>query len=77
MIFLILHTGAEAKKLFDEAQKMLEKIQIEKLFTCKGVVGIWQASRRGDDIDVIGDDGNPIATFHGLRQQVCRNFFVR
>jgi 5-methyltetrahydrofolate--homocysteine methyltransferase len=50
---------------------MLKKIQKEKLLTCRGVVGLWGAVRQGDDINVLDDAGNKLATLYGLRQQVC------
>ena len=42
----------------------------------RGLVGFWPAQSVGDDINVynhdvtVGRDNKPIATFHGLRQQV-------
>lgn len=42
----------------------------------RGLVGFWHAQSNGDDIRVYKDDAavdgdtEPIATFHGLRQQV-------
>lgn len=42
----------------------------------RGLVGFWRAQSDGDDINVYKDDvgvqrdTEPIATFHGLRQQV-------
>jgi len=62
--------GAEAKKLFDEAQKMLTNIVTNSLLHCTGVVGFWRANSVGDDIEVYaGDNGQLVATLHGLRQQ--------
>ncbi len=44
--------GEEAKKLFDEANTLLDRIIAEKLFTAKGVYGFWPANSVGDDIIV-------------------------
>lgn len=66
----ILCAGAEAKKLFDEAQVMLKKMINDKLLQAHGVVGLYRARRHGDDILVLGEDGSVLATLYGLRQQV-------
>ncbi|HTN20432.1 MAG TPA: methionine synthase [Pelobium sp.] len=42
--------GVEAKKLFDDAQKLLKRIVDEKLLTAKAVFGFWPANSVGDDI---------------------------
>ena len=44
--------GEEAKKLFDDANQLLDRIIAEKLFTAKGVYGFWPANSVGDDIVV-------------------------
>jgi 5-methyltetrahydrofolate--homocysteine methyltransferase len=62
--------GEEAKKLFDDAQKMLEQIIKEKWLTAKGVIGIFPARSSGDDIEVFDAKGeNKTATFYSIRQQ--------
>ncbi|MFC3679965.1 methionine synthase [Bacterioplanoides pacificum] len=68
--------GEAATNLYNDARAMLQRIVDEKLFTAKGVVGIWPAQRRGaDDIVVFrGDDSGEqrdqeIALLHQLRQQ--------
>lgn len=42
--------GAEARKLFDDAQALLHRIAEEHLLTLQAVVGIFPAHREGDDI---------------------------
>ncbi|WP_207429093.1 methionine synthase [Pedobacter sp. SYSU D00535] len=42
--------GDEAKKLFDDAQKLLKRIVNEKLLKAKAVIGFWPANSVGDDI---------------------------
>ena len=49
-IFADKERGAEAKKLFDEAQEMLQRIIKEKWLTAKAVVGIYPAKANQDDI---------------------------
>jgi len=67
--------GAEAKKLFDDAQTLLKRIVTEKWVTASGVVGFWPANSIGDDIELY--TGEPrhtkIATLHTLRQQIARD----
>ena len=50
--------GAEARKLYDDAQSMLRRIRDRRLLTLQGVVGIYPAVSRGDDIIVTDQKGN-------------------
>lgn len=64
--------GAEATKLFNEAQAMLKKIIDGKWLQARAVIGIYPANAVGDDdIDVYSADSTQpdkkIATFHTLR----------
>lgn len=63
--------GAEATKLFKDAQEMLDKIVSEKWLTAKAVAGIWPADTTGDDITVYTDESRSeqLTKFHSLRQQ--------
>jgi len=72
--------GAEATRLFADAQKMLDRIVKEQWLQAHGVVAIWPAnSRTGvppvpgtpDDIEVYRDAARSslLGTFHSLRQQ--------
>eukprot|EP00743_Colponemidia_sp_Colp-15_P004752 GILK01005118.1.p1 GENE.GILK01005118.1~~GILK01005118.1.p1 ORF type:complete len:1266 (-),score=306.56 GILK01005118.1:85-3882(-) len=64
--------GPEAKKLFEEAQEMLQEIIATKGLEARGIVGIYPANAVGDDIEVYANDeqrDTPIAVFHTLRQQ--------
>jgi 5-methyltetrahydrofolate--homocysteine methyltransferase len=62
--------GAEAQKLFDDAQAMLKRIINEKWLTAKAVIGIFPAHSDGDDIVVYDESGKEkAATFYTLRQQ--------
>ena len=51
---------------------MLDRIVEENWVTAHGVVGLWPANRRGDDIVVWEDDGRSKerAVFHSIRQQI-------
>ncbi|MBF0189181.1 MAG: methionine synthase, partial [Magnetococcales bacterium] len=65
-------SGNEARKLFDDAQKWLDRIVDEKLFKAQGVFGIFPANAVGDDIQVFdpkGQQKGPLAVIHTLRQQ--------
>ncbi len=63
--------GAEATKLFNDAQAMLKKIISEKWLTAKAVIGIYPAnSVNDDDIEVYDKEGEKaIFKFHSIRQQ--------
>jgi 5-methyltetrahydrofolate--homocysteine methyltransferase len=67
--------GAEAKKLFDDAQVLLKRIVSEKWIRASGVVGFWPANSIGDDIELYTDDTRTKkrATLHTLRQQIARD----
>ena len=51
-IFDDKNVGDEAKKLFNDAQTLLDKVVAEKLLTAKGVIGFWPANSVGDDIEL-------------------------
>jgi 5-methyltetrahydrofolate--homocysteine methyltransferase len=57
-----------ARELFDDAQRLLDRIVDERLLTARGVFGFWPASSEGDDIVVDGDNGTD-TRFSFLRQQ--------
>ncbi|XP_073912911.1 methionine synthase isoform X5 [Castor canadensis] len=66
--------GEEAKKVYNDAQNMLDVLISEKKLKARGVVGFWPAQSVQDDIhlyaeDVVPQAAEPIATFYGLRQQ--------
>jgi 5-methyltetrahydrofolate--homocysteine methyltransferase len=60
--------GEAARPLWDDAQRMLDRIIGERWFAPKAVVGFWEAHRDGDDI-VVPAAGRRL---HGLRQQLQR-----
>jgi 5-methyltetrahydrofolate--homocysteine methyltransferase len=64
--------GAEAKKLYDDAQTMLEQLVAEKWLTARAVIGLFPANAIGDDdIEVYaGSDRKEVRmVLHHLRQQ--------
>jgi 5-methyltetrahydrofolate--homocysteine methyltransferase len=63
--------GKEAKKLFDDANVLLDNIIKNKLLTAKAVIGLYPANAVGDDIELYTDEkrNNILTTFHMLRQQ--------
>ena len=64
--------GAEATKLFNDAQKLLKHIVAEKLYTAKAVMGFWPCNAVGDDIEIYTDEARSsvVTRFHQLRQQL-------
>ena len=66
--------GEQARRLFDDARRMLDDIVAERLLTARGVVGLFAANRVGDDIEVYADESRSVvtATLHTLRQQKVR-----
>jgi 5-methyltetrahydrofolate--homocysteine methyltransferase len=62
--------GVEAKKLFDDANKMLDEIVKSKSLQANGVIAFYNAVNEGDDVKLFRKDQNDsFATFHFLRQQ--------
>ncbi len=61
--------GEEAKKLYDDAQLMLQKIIKEKWLTANATIGIFPANTVEDDVEVYNEEGKQLTTFHFLRQQ--------
>ncbi|UVE19507.1 methionine synthase [Pseudomonas sp. LS44] len=65
--------GEAATALFADAQAMLKKLIDEKLISARAVFGFWPANQVDhDDIEVYGDDGQPLAKLHHLRQQTIK-----
>jgi 5-methyltetrahydrofolate--homocysteine methyltransferase len=63
--------GAEATKLFNDANALLDKIIAEKWLTAKGVVGYWHAEKTAPDTILVKDDnGNVLHSLESLRQQI-------
>jgi len=65
----------EAKKLFDEAQELLNDIVSRKLLAAHGGYGFFPANAVGDDVELYTDDSRTqvLTTFHFLRQQMDKS----
>ena len=63
--------GKEAKKLFDDANELLDKIINNNLLTAKGIFGIFPANSKEDDIMLFKNENSNevIDKFLTLRQQ--------
>ena len=63
--------GTEAKKLFDDAQRLLEQMVRDKSLVARGVYGFFAANSVGDDIVLFTDDtrSTELGRVHTLRQQ--------
>ncbi len=66
--------GAEARRIFDDAQALLDRIIEENLITARGVYGFFPANAVGDDIELYTDEARAkvLTRFHFLRQQANR-----
>lgn len=61
--------GKEAKKLFDEANMLIDQVIAEKTLQARAVVGIFPANAEGDDVFLHSASGESPKKFHFLRQQ--------
>jgi len=61
--------GEQARSVFADAQAMLAKIISEKWLTAHAVFGLFPAAAVDDDIEFRGEEGQPLMTWHNLRQQ--------
>ena len=65
------HVGAEATRLYNDANAMLDKIIAESWLTANGVIGFWEAEKTAPDTIVLKDtDGQSLTTLESLRQQM-------
>ncbi|MCB9224367.1 MAG: methionine synthase [Crocinitomicaceae bacterium] len=64
--------GAEATKLFNDAQQMLDQIIAEKWIEARAVIGIWPANTiNDDDIEIQLERGTHVT--YGMRQQLKKS----
>jgi 5-methyltetrahydrofolate--homocysteine methyltransferase len=63
--------GTEARKLFDDARRMLDEIVAQESLEARGVYGFFPANSEGDDILLYTDDERKTESgrVHTLRQQ--------
>lgn len=69
--------GEEAKKLFADANAMLDEFQRSGDLKARGVVGLFPANRVGDDVEIYSDDTRSklLTTACHLRQQTEKKDF--
>jgi len=70
-IFNDKNKGKEAKKLFYDANKLLDRIIKEDLLSLNSVIGFYPANSIGDDVEVYNknDKQNPLLRLNFLRNQ--------
>ena len=63
--------GEEAKKLFDDAKALLDKIVDQKMVSANGVIGLYPASSVYEDMEIYADESrkNKLKIFRFLRNQ--------
>ncbi|EOB2786283.1 TPA: methionine synthase [Vibrio vulnificus] len=63
--------GEEAKRLFEDANEWLDRIEREGLLKARGMCGLFPAASVGDDIEVYTDESRTQVekVLHNLRQQ--------
>jgi 5-methyltetrahydrofolate--homocysteine methyltransferase len=68
--------GSEAKKIFDDANKLLDKIIKDKSLTANGIIGLFPAnSTSDDDIEIYADNNRKgvKSVLHSLRSQLAKS----
>ena len=58
--------GAEAQRVYNDANTMLDEISKKKLLRANGVVGFFPANSVGDDIELYKDDDSPGSNGYSL-----------
>lgn len=63
--------GEEAKRLFKDANELLDRVEKEKLLEARGMCAMFPANSVGDDIEVYTDESRTkvLKVLHNLRQQ--------
>ena len=66
--------GEEARKVWNDAQVVLDELEQNHKLNPSGILGIFPAERVGDDVVLFSDEERtkPIGTAYGLRQQTER-----
>ncbi|PKP23062.1 MAG: methionine synthase [Bacteroidetes bacterium HGW-Bacteroidetes-21] len=60
--------GPEAKKLYDDAQVMLQRMVTEKMVSANAILGFFEASSNNEDVTITTHEGKT-ETLHFLRNQ--------
>ncbi len=65
------HAGEQAQSLLNDANALLDEIEVAGSFSPRGVAGLFPAASEGEDISIYSDDSRSHvrATLHTLRQQ--------
>ena len=61
--------GEEARRLFKDANNLLDELEYNGRVKLKGVIGLFKANSVGDDIKIFDSNSNEIETFNFFRQQ--------
>jgi 5-methyltetrahydrofolate--homocysteine methyltransferase len=66
--------GEQARQIFADANRLLDRIIEKNLITARGVYGLFPANAVGDDVELYADStrGTVLERFHFLRQQANR-----
>jgi 5-methyltetrahydrofolate--homocysteine methyltransferase len=67
--------GSEARKIFDDANSLLDRIIEEKMLTANGVFRILPANSADDDIEIYTDESRKgiLSVLHTIRQQSVKS----
>ena len=67
--------GIEAKKIFDDANKLLDNIITEKSLSANAVIGLYPANSFNGDIEIYSDEKRHgiAGTLHTIRQQSIKS----
>lgn len=68
-IFDDILKGKEARKLYDDAQRMLDIIIEEKWLQAKAGIGIFKANSVGETVKLMDDNSNHFESFEFIRNQ--------
>ena len=70
-IFQHEEVGEEAKRLFEDAHEILDRVEREGLLKARGMCGLFPAASVGDDIEVYADETRTdvVKVLRNLRQQ--------
>ena len=74
-IFSNENNGAEAKKIYTDANKLLDNIISEKSLTANGVIGLYPANSINGDIEIYSDEKRKgiEGTLYTIRQQSIKS----
>ena len=64
--------GEQARKLFEDAERLLDEMVSQRLVTARGAYGFFPANAVGDDVELYTDETRTrvLTRFHFLRQQI-------